>query len=153
MLPEKLKVCIAFFEILPKHFKNHFNQITKKNKKHVYVFHNIIPSEFRILQSYCAFQVPLQKDPSWLWETIERWLKTCVTKLSGEVPECVRPMINTDLHEEMKWLKKTIEALNSPVVFCHNDMQEGNILLNQDDFDNNNVESRLVVIGKDYHQY
>lgn len=62
-------------------------------------------------------------------------------------------MINTDLHEEMKWLKKTIEALNSPVVFCHNDMQEGNILLNQDDFDNNNVESRLVVIGKDYHQY
>lgn len=76
-----------------------------------------------------------------------------MNKLSGEVPECVRPMLNIDLHEEMKWLRKTLEAVNSPVVFCHNDMQEGNILLNQDDLDNNNVESKLVVIGKSNNYY
>lgn len=92
--------------------------------------------------------MPLHKDPGWLWETIDRWLKTCDLKLSGEVPECIQPMLNTDLHAEVKWLKKTLEDIDSPVVFCHNDMQEGNILLSQDDCDNNNTEPRLVVIGK-----
>ncbi|NXX74955.1 CHKB kinase, partial [Urocolius indicus] len=34
-----------------------------------------------------------------------------------------------NLQEEMKSLRELLEATPSPVVFCHNDVQEGNILL------------------------
>lgn len=56
-----------------------------------------------------------------------------------------------DLRAETKWLKKKLESEGSPVVFCHNDMQEGNILMSQDqehDKDNNNTEAKIVIIGK-----
>lgn len=91
--------------------------------------------------------MPLHKDPRWLWETMEKWLKTAEKKLKGGVPECMRVMMDVDLRKELNWLKDTLEGVGSPVVFCHNDMQEGNILLLEDDVKNNNGEPRLVLIG------
>lgn len=93
-------------------------------------------------------QVPLHKDPRWLWETMDNWLKTAEKKLKGAVPECMKIMMDVDLHKELRWLKSVLEGVGSPVVFCHNDMQEGNILLMEDDMKNNNGETRLVLIGE-----
>lgn len=42
-----------------------------------------------------------------------------------------------------------LEQENSPVVFCHNDMQEGNILMSMDqDKENNPEDPKLVIIGE-----
>lgn len=42
-----------------------------------------------------------------------------------------------------------LEQEKSPVVFCHNDMQEGNILLNMDhEKENTPEESQLMIIGR-----
>lgn len=43
-----------------------------------------------------------------------------------------------------------LEQEKSPVVFCHNDLQEGNILLNDDRDKENNLDggSDLIIIGK-----
>uniref|UniRef100_A0A182SXW5 Choline kinase N-terminal domain-containing protein n=1 Tax=Anopheles maculatus TaxID=74869 RepID=A0A182SXW5_9DIPT len=37
-----------------------------------------------------------------------------------------------DLAGEVEWLRSVVESEDFPVVFCHNDLQEGNILLRQD---------------------
>lgn len=39
-----------------------------------------------------------------------------------------------DFRKEVQWLKKVIESEAFPVVFCHNDLQEGNILFRQNNF-------------------
>lgn len=97
--------------------------------------------------------MPLHKDPRWLWETIENWLKMAEKKLKGPtVPEFMKIMIDMDLYKEFRWLRDVLQDVGSPVVFCHNDMQEGNILLMEDDLKNNNGERRLVLIGE-YHKH
>lgn len=90
----------------------------------------------------------MYKTAGWLWNTINRWLKTSEKRLLGDVPEKVKFLSGIDLQGEMDWLQQRIEQENSPVVFCHNDMQEGNILLSEEDSPNNNSESDLVLIGK-----
>ncbi|KAH1018888.1 hypothetical protein HUJ05_006573 [Dendroctonus ponderosae] len=103
-----------------------------------------------------SMQVPLHKEPTWLWGTIARWLLTCDTKLkSNNLPKKVRELLdNVDLRAESKWLRQRMEQEKSPVVFCHNDMQEGNILLNMDhDKENNPEESQLMIIDFEYCSY
>lgn len=92
--------------------------------------------------------MPLHKEPGWLWDTIDRWLKTAEKKLRGELPDCAKDIAAFNLREEVQWLRDRIEAEHCPVVFSHNDMQEGNILIRQDVNDNNNDDTKLVLIGK-----
>lgn len=43
-------------------------------------------------------------------------------------------VIDIDFRKEADWLRQEIENRDFPVVFSHNDMQEGNILLREDSF-------------------
>lgn len=78
---------------------------------------------------------------------MERWLKSSEKRLCGEVPEHVKYLVDIDLRKEFVWLKQRLQSENSPVVFCHNDMQEGNILMSQDNPIENTAEAKLVLIG------
>ncbi|KAJ8978686.1 hypothetical protein NQ317_015655 [Molorchus minor] len=102
-----------------------------------------------------SMEVPLHKEPTWMWDTINRWLQTCEKKLKSNVPESVQKFLEKiDLRAETEWLKKRIDAENTPVVFCHNDMQEGNILMCLDaDKENNNAEPKIVIIDFEYCSY
>ncbi|XP_012265534.2 choline/ethanolamine kinase isoform X2 [Athalia rosae] len=101
-----------------------------------------------------TMQIPISKEPTWLWDTMERWLDTAVdvlqnpgdedTKLSGNI-NFLRSM---DLTQEVTWLRSYITKEKHPVVFCHNDMQEGNILLKQ-----NTKKPELVLIDFEYCSY
>lgn len=78
--------------------------------------------------------VPINKQPKWIWQTIERWIKQINDIIaSDKVEDNVRDMMNTleqvNLHDEYIWLKDYLTNVKSPVVFCHNDLQKGNILL------------------------
>lgn len=66
-----------------------------------------------------------------------------------DVPEIIKSVLEKrDLKAESQWLKNRLENENSPVVFCHNDLQEGNILISRDvDLDNND-DPEIVIIGK-----
>lgn len=77
-------------------------------------------------------------------------MKTCQTKLdASDIPEFFQHLRYNDLADEVKWLRNCLKAQKCPVVFCHNDMQEGNILIRQDGTDNNNAEdAQIVIIGK-----
>ncbi|EAA12861.4 AGAP007957-PA [Anopheles gambiae str. PEST] len=97
-----------------------------------------------------SMDIPVSKEPDWIWNTMARWLKGIAGTLetmerdrangnvkkaggigdqSGEEASIITTM---DLAGEVEWLRSVIESEDFPVVFCHNDLQEGNILLRQD---------------------
>ncbi|CAH2988241.1 unnamed protein product [Chilo suppressalis] len=87
-----------------------------------------------------SMDVPLSKEPNWLWKTMGKWLKTVrEERLAGNIQgknddekKIIKTLKSIDFEKEIEWLKKFIALVDSPVVFCHNDLQEGNILLLED---------------------
>ncbi|XP_014212360.1 choline/ethanolamine kinase isoform X2 [Copidosoma floridanum] len=101
-----------------------------------------------------SMQVPISKEPTWLWDTANKWLDTAndilenVEDIDGKHLENVNFIKAADLEHEIKWLRSLVNKQKHPVVFCHNDMQEGNILLRQ-----NSQKPELVVIDFEYCSY
>ncbi|XP_067000820.2 choline/ethanolamine kinase [Anabrus simplex] len=96
--------------------------------------------------------VPISKEPRWLWETMERWLETIEVFMNQKIiPDQFQAMVNKvqvyNLRTEVQWLKNFLIAVKSPVVFCHNDLQEGNILLRNDIGIFNEEHEQLVNIA------
>lgn len=84
-----------------------------------------------------SLNIPVSKEPDWLWITMERWiihfeevLRNFATKSKHEL-EILDSVRKIDFRTELAWLKSTISQQEFPVVFCHNDLQEGNILLRE----------------------
>lgn len=84
-----------------------------------------------------SLNIPVSKEPDWLWNTMERWLSELEEILKNHPPkdaeetESFKKIRKIDFRHELQWLKSTVEAADYPVVFCHNDLQEGNILLKE----------------------
>ncbi|GLG97697.1 Choline/ethanolamine kinase [Gryllus bimaculatus] len=104
--------------------------------------------------------VPISKEPRWLWDTIDRWLKNVEANLDNveDIKPSDLPFIQKiksyNLKSEAQWLKKFLTKVQSPVVFCHNDLQEGNILLlNGDLLNEKSEDTRLVLIDFEYCSY
>ncbi|XP_054029759.1 choline/ethanolamine kinase [Dryobates pubescens] len=83
------------------------------------------------LSRFHGMAMPFNKEPSWLFGTMERYLKQIseLTFTEEEQLEKFNHLKTYNLQEEMRNLRELLEATPSPVVFCHNDVQEGNILL------------------------
>lgn len=111
-----------------------------------------------------SMDIPVSKEPDWIWNTMARWLKGVESTLKtmerdrangnngsnvttagstivppgnngggeGEGDVAANILTEMDLAAEVEWLRSVIESEDFPVVFCHNDLQEGNILLRQD---------------------
>uniref|UniRef100_A0A8C3H8J6 Ethanolamine kinase n=1 Tax=Chrysemys picta bellii TaxID=8478 RepID=A0A8C3H8J6_CHRPI len=75
--------------------------------------------------------MPFNKEPKWLFGTMDRYLKQIAELTFPQ--EAQRKKFNQlkayNLQKEMGSLRELLESTPSPVVFCHNDVQEGNILL------------------------
>ncbi|KAB7498111.1 Choline/ethanolamine kinase [Armadillidium nasatum] len=88
-----------------------------------------------------AMNVPISKEPTWMWNCMKRWLKSSDEFLrTSSAPSNIDPtskrhsmlekLRQVDFEEELNFLKRIVTKIQSPVVFAHNDMQEGNILFN-----------------------
>lgn len=76
--------------------------------------------------------IPINKDSTWLWDTMNRWLLLLVKDVKWPLKIFENDqMLSVNLSDEVCWLKKHLIKLKSPVVFCHNDLQEGNILIKE----------------------
>ncbi|KAK0081831.1 hypothetical protein PV325_011513 [Microctonus aethiopoides] len=99
-------------------------------------------------------QVPLSKEPTWLWETMAKWcdgtekLLENINVIDPRQTDNVQVVKSIRLRSELSWFKNFVSQQNYPVVFCHNDMQEGNILLRQ-----NSRKRELVLIDFEYCSY
>ncbi|XP_077452092.1 choline kinase alpha isoform X3 [Stigmatopora argus] len=104
------------------------------------------------MAEFHGMRMPFNKEPKWLFGTMDKYLSQ-VMRLN-----CTREshlwrfnrLLNYNLLQEMDWLKSLLESTHSPVVFCHNDCQEGNILLLRD---HQSEKQKLMLIDFEYSSY
>ncbi|XP_066579836.1 choline/ethanolamine kinase isoform X1 [Amia ocellicauda] len=97
--------------------------------------------------------MPFNKEPKWLFGTIERYMNQILKlKFTREAHvKKFKKLMKYNLPAEMESLRTLLESTPSPVVFCHNDVQEGNILM----LDNRDPSStdKLMLIDFEYSSY
>ncbi|KAM9854126.1 choline/ethanolamine kinase [Aulostomus maculatus] len=97
--------------------------------------------------------MPFNKEPKWLFGTIDKYMDQ-VMKLSFVREAHVKKykkLMKLNLPAELESLRALLAATPSPVVFCHNDVQEGNILMLENG-DQTSTE-RLMLIDFEYSSY
>lgn len=112
-----------------------------------------------------SLDVPISKEPTWLWDTMKRWMSNMKATLAAEptpqiedkndfiekdLSSAMRAILRWNLDSEMDWMRSYLNQLRSPVVFCHNDLQEGNILIRESAVTR---EEKLVIIDFEYCSY
>ncbi|XP_072277391.1 choline kinase alpha-like isoform X2 [Pyxicephalus adspersus] len=100
-----------------------------------------------------GMSMPFNKEPKWLFGTMEKYLKQAL-KLKFTRESHIRKLnkfLSYNLLKEMDTLRSLLESTPSPVVFCHNDCQEGNILLLEGR--ENSEKQKLMLIDFEYSSY
>uniref|UniRef100_A0A9J7ZF87 ethanolamine kinase n=1 Tax=Cyprinus carpio carpio TaxID=630221 RepID=A0A9J7ZF87_CYPCA len=87
-----------------------------------------------------GMEMPFNKEPKWLF------VKTIILK-AGLQEQCDKVALNHVLSLSVRSL---LTATPSPVVFCHNDVQEGNILMLDG---RENSSDKLMLIDFEYSSY
>ncbi|XP_050358556.1 choline/ethanolamine kinase isoform X4 [Nymphalis io] len=108
-----------------------------------------------------SMDVPLSKEPNWLWKTMGKWMKTVkeerlaqnATGKNDEEQSIIKQLKSVDYDKEVEWLKKFLASVESPVVFCHNDMQEGNILILEDEIQSTSDDEAYTYDEAKKNQY
>ncbi|XP_033824312.1 choline/ethanolamine kinase [Periophthalmus magnuspinnatus] len=97
--------------------------------------------------------MPFNKEPKWLFGTIDKYMDQVIKlKFNREAHvKKYKKLMKLDLPGELKRLRALLAATPSPVVFCHNDVQEGNILILEDKDQSSN--ERLMLIDFEYSSY
>ncbi|KAM4881598.1 choline/ethanolamine kinase isoform 2-T2 [Thomomys bottae] len=100
------------------------------------------------MAQFHGMEMPFTKEPHWLFGTMERYLKQIQDLPSTDLPQ-MNLLEVYSLKDEMGNLRKLLDSTPSPVVFCHNDIQEGNILLLSEP---KNVDN-LMLVDFEYSSY
>lgn len=102
---------------------------------------------------YHCIKLPLNKNPTFLWESTQKYLEMCKgVVFEDEEDQKLYKSIKKvlDFESEYIWLKEMLLNLQSPVVFCHNDLHEGNMLYIND---GNGSKTDIKLIDFDYSSY
>ncbi|XP_077451603.1 choline/ethanolamine kinase isoform X2 [Stigmatopora argus] len=75
--------------------------------------------------------MPFNKEPTWLFKTINKYMDQVLAlnfTRDAHVKK-YKKLMRLDLPAELKQLRELLAATPSPVVFCHNDVQEDRLML------------------------
>ncbi|XP_072242693.1 choline kinase alpha isoform X2 [Leuresthes tenuis] len=100
-----------------------------------------------------GMRMPFNKEPKWLFGTMDKYLNQ-VMRLNFTRESHLRRfnrLLAHNLPQELEILKSLLESTHSPVVFCHNDCQEGNILLLKGC--QSSDKQKLMLIDFEYSSY
>nr|XP_034492770.1 choline kinase alpha isoform X4 [Marmota flaviventris] len=105
------------------------------------------------MATFHGMKMPFNKEPKWLFGTMEKYLNQVLRiKFTGESRiKQLHKFLNYNLPLELKNLRSLLESTPSPVVFCHNDCQEGNVLLLEGR--ENSEKQKLMLIDFEYSSY
>ncbi|CAA2998683.1 probable ethanolamine kinase [Olea europaea subsp. europaea] len=131
----------------------------------------LTPSDMRkpklaavIAKQLCKFhqvEIPGSKEPQ-LWNDIFKFFeKASSLKFDdSEKQEKYETISFTEIHHEVTELKELTDPINAPVVFSHNDLLAGNLMLNDDeeklyfiDFEYGSYSYRGFDIGNHFNEY
>ncbi|KAM9481627.1 choline kinase alpha [Clarias gariepinus] len=105
------------------------------------------------IAKFHKMRMPFNKEPKWLFGTMEKYMNQ-VQRLTFTREIHIHKfnhLMSYNLIQEMENLRCLLESTQSPVVFCHNDLQEGNILLLSGR--ENMEKQRLMLIDFEYSSY
>ncbi|XP_055470536.1 choline kinase alpha isoform X1 [Psammomys obesus] len=105
------------------------------------------------MATFHGMKMPFNKEPKWLFGTMEKYLNQVLRlKFSGEARvQQLHKFLTYNLPLELENLRSLLQYTRSPVVFCHNDCQEGNILLLEGR--ENSEKQKLMLIDFEYSSY
>ncbi|XP_035231143.1 choline/ethanolamine kinase-like [Stegodyphus dumicola] len=87
-----------------------------------------------------ALDVPVVKTPE-IWQYVNKWLDD----IEEEFLKRNQSFSQRQWYEEeFEWLTKEMEKTNSPLVYCHNDLHGGNILLRENSSKLNEPDINLI---------
>ncbi|XP_059565855.1 choline kinase alpha isoform X3 [Myotis daubentonii] len=105
------------------------------------------------MATFHGMKMPFNKEPKWLFGTMEKYLNQVlrIKFTEGAKVKQLHRFLSYNLPLELESLRSLLESTPSPVVFCHNDCQEGNILLLEG---RENLENqKLMLIDFEYSSY
>ncbi|KAM6926360.1 choline kinase alpha isoform 1-T1 [Lycodopsis pacificus] len=105
------------------------------------------------MAKFHVMRMPFNKEPKWLFGTMDKYLSQ-VMRLNFTRESHLRRfnrLLGYNLPKEMDMLKSLLESTHSPVVFCHNDCQEGNVLLLKGR--QSSDKQKLMLIDFEYSSY
>lgn len=106
------------------------------------------------LAQFHTLDMPLCKEPRFISDMVDKWLidvdESLKRNRNPKDAQFVQKFKSYNLSKEWEVLRETLASVHSPVVFSHNDLQEGNILYFKDGPD---PSKRLTVIDWEYCSY
>ncbi|KAG7333201.1 hypothetical protein KOW79_003336 [Hemibagrus wyckioides] len=105
------------------------------------------------IAKFHKMRMPFNKEPKWLFGTMEKYMNQVqMVTFTREIHlHKFNQLMSYNLPQEMENLRCLLESTQSPVVFCHNDLQEGNILLLSGR--ENMEKQKLMLIDFEYSSY
>ncbi|XP_037307227.2 choline/ethanolamine kinase [Pungitius pungitius] len=105
------------------------------------------------LARFHEMSMPFNKEPKWLFGTLNKYLDQVmsINFVREAHVKKYKKLMKLNLPAELESLRALLAATPSPVVFCHNDVQEGNILMLEDE-DHNSLD-KLMLIDFEYSSY
>ncbi|EGG24538.1 ethanolamine kinase A [Cavenderia fasciculata] len=105
-------------------------------------------------------EMPTRKQPS-VWNTIKKWAALAPQTYPDEKRQAMYASLRVDeMKEEYKRLEQQLATLQSPIVFCHNDLLSRNIIVNKEgdrspfiDFEYANYNFRGFELGNHFNEY
>ncbi|XP_078271483.1 choline kinase alpha isoform X3 [Rhinoraja longicauda] len=104
------------------------------------------------MATFHRMTMPFNKEPKWLFCTMGKYLQQ-VMRINFTKESHIgafHKLLSYNLPQEIEKLRCLLQATPSPIVFCHNDCQEGNLLL-LDNAENSN--NKLMLIDFEYSSY
>ena len=100
----------------------------------------------QVMGKFHTLEMPFIKEPHWLFDTTAKYIKQVHDVKFTEEKDIKQfeKLCSYNLDSEFKQLKQVLCSINSPVVFCHNDINVGNIL---------KLTNKLMVIDYEYGSY
>ncbi|CDW55529.1 choline:ethanolamine kinase [Trichuris trichiura] len=114
---------------------------------------------YRIAQKMARIHrlsVPVSKDPTYVVEAVQRWIKHLkeetkhFPEFALEVDDQTVEVNEQRVMSELELVRQFLNNSDSPVVFCHNDLHQGNILLPEESQDRC---KDVVFIDYEYSSY
>lgn len=120
-----------------------------------------------------SLDVPIDRNNTWLTERLDDWSDDLLNLRRGgssaaaikfndglggvggghATREIARKLLAIDFVREIKFLRGILDRTRSPIVFSHNDLHQGNILLARYSKRRPTLEERIVLIDFEYCSY
>ncbi|ELU01520.1 hypothetical protein CAPTEDRAFT_173503 [Capitella teleta] len=111
-----------------------------------------------VMARFHKLHMPLYKEPRWLFDIMTRYLDDALNNLTlshaNDVERAqLQKLISFNLAEEFQTLKFILSQVESAVVFCHNDFQEGNLLVPNSPHKIQTGDIKIIPIDFEYSNY